>query len=131
RSEAEDVGLKPDLQNLPWIHDSVLIDRLLDRAHQLDRDRVLVAKQLAALQLTDPVLRAEAPAVTRDQIVYSAIHLRRQAQEFLVVTAARRAQVEMQVAVAEMPVRNEPCTRCQLLDQSTALDDEARQLARR
>ena len=57
--------------------------RLLDRAHQLDRDRVLVAQQLAALELADAVLGAEAAAVARDQVVHGAIDLRREAQEFL------------------------------------------------
>ena len=47
--------------------------RLLDRAHQLDRDRVLVTQQFLALELADAVLRAEATAVARDQVVHGAI----------------------------------------------------------
>ena len=64
------------------------IHGLLDRAHQLDRDRILVPHQLAALELTDAVLGTEAAAIARDQVVYAAIDRRCESEKFPVVGAA-------------------------------------------
>ena len=44
----------------------------LDRAHEIERGRVLVALELADLELADSVLGADAAAVRGDEVVHGA-----------------------------------------------------------
>ena len=50
-------------QDLARVHDPVRVDRALDGAHEVERGRVLVALELADLELADAVLGADAAAV--------------------------------------------------------------------
>ena len=59
--------LRAPSQHLARIHDAVRIECALDGAHDLERDRIFVAKQFFALQAADAMLGAEAAAVARDE----------------------------------------------------------------
>src|SRR5690606_36249362 len=99
--------------------------------YDLERDRMFVADELFSLQLADSVLGAEAAAVLRNEIMHRAMDPRGEREEFGGISADRLAQVEVQIAVAEMPVRQDAAVRRDRLEQPSRLVDEARQFARR
>ena len=72
---------------MPFGSSACLIARI-----DFDRDRMLVAHQLVALEPADAVLGADAAAIARDQIVHGPVDVRRQAQKRFIVAVARAAR---------------------------------------
>src|SRR5690606_28594157 len=79
----------------------------------------------------DAVLGADTAAVARDQVVHRPVDRRRQAQERLIVLVGGAADVEVQIAVAQVTIGNDAPPWRTLVYQPRRLDDEARQLAGR
>ena len=117
----------PHSKNLPWIHDAVRVERLLDRTHHIERRCALVVKHFVALESTDAVLGAEAAAVARDQVMHGSVDARREREKLRGGLARRLIDIEVQVAVAKVTVRNETTARCDRENRGGALDDEPRQ----
>src|SRR5580704_11640847 len=102
-------GLHPATQapsnDLAGIKNSLWIERALERAHHLERDRILDAGQQLALHHADAVLGRNRAAIFRDDAVDERVDLVPARQERILVGADRLADVEMEIAVAEMAER--------------------------
>jgi len=70
--------------------------------HELHLERRLVAQDLLAFELSESVLGADRAAEVRDAVVDDAVDRRLVGEERLRVSAGRRRDVVVQVAVAEM-----------------------------
>src|SRR5687768_2998247 len=123
-------GVRLIPQDLARVHDALGVDDALERAHEIERGRVLVSFELAHLGLADAVLGADAAAMLRDEVVHGAADLGRARRERAAVAAGRLAQVVVQVAVGEMAVGYQARTRREALEQRAASLDETRQACR-
>src|SRR5690606_21526250 len=119
------------LEHLAGIHDAVRVERLLDGAHDLERYRMLIARELCPLELSDAVLRAEAATVSCDEVIHRAVDLPCASHELRGIAAYRNAQIEVQIAVAEMAVRQDARIGHEAVEHGARLLDEARQRTRR
>ena len=82
------------------------------RPHEIERDRILVALELADLELPDAVLGADAAAMRGDEVVHRAADASARARGSLPPSPpAGCAEVEVQVAVAEVAVGDERARR--------------------
>ena len=101
-AESDRIQLQPLGDQLSRVHDAERVERLLDRAQGMDARRAAQARELGALQLADAVLGGDRAAGGGDQIVDQARD--RGAFGFVPVGrgVAAGADVEMDVAVAEM-----------------------------
>ena len=79
------------------------VERRLQRAHHVERDRVLGLPQQIALQLADAVFGGDRAANSRDDPVHDVVHRLPSRQEGRLVGADRLRDVEMDIAVAEWP----------------------------
>lgn len=75
----------------------MLVERSLDRPHQIKLDRALVAGQLKPFALTDSVLRADAAAKSVSVVMDDMVDLSRPSDR-VVVVSLWNPDVEVQIA---------------------------------
>src|SRR5882757_7287229 len=90
------------LQNLAGIHDAPRVQRALQCAHDVEFRCSSKSQQLLELVLTDAVFGAEAAAVAVCNVVYAVLNCRRAPQEIGRIERHGLADVEMQIAVADV-----------------------------
>lgn len=88
-------------------------------------------QQLVPFRLTDPVLCTDAATEADSDIMHDALQGRSLRQEFCGIRAAWLAQVEMDVAVADMSESNHPCPRRRCRDRACRGINELRDRADR
>src|SRR5204863_2944358 len=92
RADAAPLSLK----HLPRIHQAFGVERVLERAHQLELERILVAADLFALELSQAVLRRDRAAESMQRVVHDAAYL------FAPCHQAFGSDVVVEIAVADM-----------------------------
>ena len=90
------------LQYLTRIHDPIWIERILEFAHQVQLQLVLVTRHLGKFQLSDAVLGTEQAAKIDDDVVDGFGDAIRLLEESLFVAADRLGDVVVDIAVAAM-----------------------------
>ncbi len=98
--------------------------------HDRKLNRVGAARELRGLQPSDAVLGADAAAQAFDQIEHRQFERVRSADELLGVRAGLLTQIEMQIAVAGVPVGDHVAFGSQLERQRAAFLDERREWRR-
>src|SRR5256886_16181524 len=83
------------------------VEGALQGAHERKLDRGGVALELAHLESSDAMLGAEAAAELAHQVVNRAPHRLLARQEALALRSGGHAEVEVQVAVADMAIDDE------------------------
>src|SRR5471032_1555923 len=103
-------------EDLARIHDAVGIEDLSNLAHQADFQRVFIAAEILALELSNAVFGTDAAAITR----YFVQHLRRQSLSVKLEKIARRArrarEIVVKIAIAEMTEHDQPHARVMPVD---------------
>src|SRR5713101_3227459 len=89
-------------QNFSWIHDAPRVQGALEYAHDVQFRRTSIPQQLLELVLTDAVLGAEAAAVAVSNVVYAMLNFCRALQKVGSIGVHGLADIEMQVAIANV-----------------------------
>src|SRR5262249_25961388 len=114
---------------LPRIHDAERVERMLDRAKRMDPAGGSEPLELAELQLADAVLGRDRASGGSDEIVDELRDLGPFALIPVGRSVAGRADVEVDVAVPQMPEPASDHAGEAALDLSRGLDDEARHVS--
>src|SRR5215467_2183479 len=91
-----------DLNHLAWIQYSLRVEQALEALHQIERHRILHARQQIALHHADAVLGRNRAAVFLHHREDQCIHFVPALEECILVGADRLIDVVMDIAVAEM-----------------------------
>src|SRR6185437_4768490 len=94
------------LKHLAGIEDAIGVKHALEPAHELERDRILYLGQRIALELADAMLGRDRAAIFEHDLVDGVVDLAPSRKELRAVGADRLADIEMHIAIAEMPERN-------------------------
>src|SRR5262252_7653626 len=79
------------------------IERRFDRPHQFDRNRVLDRGQKVALEPANAMFGGDRPPKFANDVVNRGVHLTPAGEKVRLVAADRLADIEMDIAVTQMP----------------------------
>src|SRR6201999_1881383 len=97
--------------DLARVQDVLRVERALERAHHLELRRALVARQLVAFLHADAVLGADRAAEAVHDVVHDALDVLPAGEEGGGVAVPGGAEVEMDIAVADMAEADRPRAR--------------------
>src|SRR5262245_48045247 len=113
-------------QHLARVEDAVGIERVLERAHQVERDRVFHVRKEIAFEPADAMLGRDRSVERGHDLVHARIDCTPLRQKRRLVGTNGLADVEMHVAVAEMAERHGAAAGDELLDRRARPLDELR-----
>src|SRR6516225_9723775 len=114
------------LEHLARIENAMRIQRRFDRPHQFDRNRVLNCRQKVALEPANAMFGGDRSAKFADDVVDLGVHLTPAGEKVRLVAAHRLADIEMNIAVTQMPEWNRTASGHERLNRCTGLLDKVR-----